>query len=76
MFKKEALVFVLLAVGVALSFAGFALISRGSSQGWIAVAIAAPLLLVAQRSMRVVRAPIDTTTAAAPETEAREQRAP
>ncbi|HSO40878.1 MAG TPA: hypothetical protein VLT33_50475 [Labilithrix sp.] len=71
MFKREALVFVLLAVGVALSFGGFALISRGSSQGWIAVAIAAPMLLIAQRSMRVVGAASDTTEPS-PKADARE----
>jgi hypothetical protein len=57
MFKKEAFVFILLAVGVAAAFAGFALISRGVSEGWIAIAVAAPMLFIAQRSMRVVRAP-------------------
>jgi hypothetical protein len=55
--KKEALVFVLLALGVAAAFAGFALVSRGTTEGWIAIAIAAPMLFIAQRSMRVVRAP-------------------
>ncbi len=57
MFKKEALVFIMLAVGVAAAFGGFALISRGTTEGWIAIAIAAPMLFIAQRSMRVARAP-------------------
>ena len=70
MIKKEAIVFVLLALGVALAFAGFAMVSRGMREGWIAVALAAPMLFVAQRSMRVAGAPADPTeAAAAPEPE-------
>jgi hypothetical protein len=60
MSKKEAFVFLQLALGVAAAIAGFALVSRGAAEGWIAVAIAAPMLFIAQRSMRVVRAPIDS----------------
>jgi hypothetical protein len=60
MFKKEAVVFILLAVGVALALTGVALVSRGTSEGWVAVLIAAPMLFVAQRSMRVAKTHIDT----------------
>ncbi len=70
MIKKEAMVFVLLALGVALAFAGFAMVSRGMREGWFAVALAAPMLFVAQRSMRVAGAPTDTTEAA-PEPESK-----
>lgn len=53
MFKKESFVFVSLALGVIAAFTGLALVSRGITEGWIAVAIAAPLLFLAQRSMRL-----------------------
>ena len=52
--SKESLVFVLLAIGIVSAFAGLALVSRGDSTGWLGVGIAAPVLFIAQRSMRVV----------------------
>ena len=70
MMKKEAFVLAvgallaLLAVGIALSFGGFALISRGRREGWIAVALAAPMLFIAQRSMRVARTTIEAAEGA------------
>lgn len=55
------IVFGLLAAGVAALMGGFALVSRGATQGWIGVAVAIPMLLVAARSMRAVKASVDTT---------------
>jgi FtsH-binding integral membrane protein len=54
---KEVLVFVLLVASVVAAFGGFALVSRGTSAGWIGVAAALPMLFVVQRAMRAVSSP-------------------
>ena len=53
---KETFVFVLLVMGVVAGFGGFAFVSRGETNGWLAVALAVPMLFVAVRSMRASRA--------------------
>lgn len=53
---KEMFVFVMLAAGVVGAFGGLALVSRGEAYGWIGVAAAVPMLLVAVRNMRAGRA--------------------
>jgi hypothetical protein len=57
---KEALVFVMLAASIVAAFGGFALVSRGVPLGWLGVALAAPMLFVVQRAMRVVSSPTET----------------
>ncbi|MDB4935934.1 MAG: hypothetical protein JWP87_2906 [Labilithrix sp.] len=54
---KERFVFVLLVASVVSAFGGFALVSRGVSEGWAGVVIAIPMLVVVQRAMRVVSSP-------------------
>lgn len=67
MSKKDLLVLVLLVGGVAGCFVGFALISRGTTEGWLAVLAAVPLLVFARRHMRIVPASIDGESAKSPE---------
>ena len=56
MSKREVVVMGLLAVGIACAFGGIALITRDVTHGWIGIIAAIPMLLIAQRSMRVARA--------------------
>lgn len=52
MTMKEALGFLMLAVGVVGVMGGAALISRGQTMGWLGLAIAPFLLLIAYRNVR------------------------
>ena len=56
MSKREIIVFGLLGFGIACAFGGIALVTRDVTHGWIGIIAAIPMLLIAQRSMRVVRA--------------------
>ncbi len=49
---REALGFVMLAVGVVGIMGGGALITRGQTMGWVGLAIAPLLLLIAYRRIR------------------------
>jgi hypothetical protein len=49
---KEMFVFALLALSIVAMFGGFALVSRGATEGWIGVVLAAPMMFVVQRAMR------------------------
>lgn len=59
---KESFVFVFLIVGIVSIFGGLALVSRGMTYGWGAVALAVPILVVVARSMRLrsSQAPVAT----------------
>jgi FtsH-binding integral membrane protein len=64
---KEVLVFVLLVASIVAAFGGFALVSRGTSSGWIGVLAAVPMLFVVQRSMRATSSPTELTAEATEE---------